>query len=106
MQLGNNVEVNEAKRLELNVREEDKVVHVIPVLLNSLLSIGKLANTDYISIVGKRENITNVATNSQVTVSRGAVLRGCKDGNLWRVTLVETCQTRILAPWYVQSHPH
>ncbi len=79
-------------KLQHNVHHLTKDVHIVPgIKHDSLLSIPKFVNTNYIAIFDKDEvNIYN-ANKTSIIVSRGAILQGwqCKQINLWRVPLVK-----------------
>ena len=77
--------------LHHNVRHPAKDIHIVPgIERDSLLSIAKFADANYISIFDKDELNIYDANKTQVTVTRGAILRGwrCPDSNLWRIPLV------------------
>ncbi len=77
-----------------NLRAPAFNVHITPgITSNSLLSTGKCADADYITVFDKEQvNVYNV-NNVTITVTRGALLRGWRDGNrLWRIPLLPTVQ--------------
>ena len=65
-------------------------MHIVPgVSTASLISTGKFADANYITVFDQEEVKIYDANNTQVTTTRGAVLKGwkCKDG-LYRIPLV------------------
>ncbi len=77
-----------------NLRAPASDVYITPVITsNSLLSTGKCADADYITVFDKEQvNVCNV-NNVTIIVTRGALLRGWRDGNrLWRILLLPTVQ--------------
>ena len=89
-----NGEVEEASdmdELQHDVRHPAKDVHIVPgIERDSLLSIAKFADANYVAIFDKDELNIYDANKTKVTVSRGAILRGwrCTETNLWRVPLI------------------
>lgn len=76
--------------LHHDVRDPARAVNMVPALAqNCLLSMGKFADTDYIAIFDKEEVKIYNATNTAITVLRGAILRGWhdQDTGLWRIPL-------------------
>ena len=68
-----------------------KDIHIVPgIECDSLLSIAKFADANYIAIFDKDELNIYDANKTKVTISRGAILRGwrCKETKLWRIPLV------------------
>jgi hypothetical protein len=88
-------EANDMGELQHNVRHPAKDVHIVPgIEPDSLLSIPKFINANYIAIFDKAEvNIYN-ANKKSIVVSRGTILRGwrCKQTNLWQVPLIKNVQ--------------
>ena len=73
------------------VREPARTVDMVPAITTqSLISIGKFADAKYITIFDKEEVNIYDANNTEVTVSRGAILKGYRDHEtgLWRIPLV------------------
>ena len=75
-----NSEVEEASdmdELQHNVRHPAKDVHIIPgIERDSLLSIPKFADANYVAIFDKDEVNIYDANKTTIVVSRGAILRG------------------------------
>jgi hypothetical protein len=85
-------EASDIDELHHYVRHPAKDVHIVPgIERNSLLSIPKFVDANYIGIFDKDEvNIYN-ADNTIITVSCSAILRGwqCKQTKLWHVPLTK-----------------
>ena len=84
-----NGEVEEASdmdELQHDVRHPAKDVHIVPgIERDSLLSIPKFADANYVAIFDKDEVNIYDANKTSIVVSRGAILRGwrCKQTKLW-----------------------
>jgi hypothetical protein len=93
-----NGKVEEASNMDEfqhNVRHPAKDVHIMPgIKRNSLLSIPKFADANYVAIFDKDEVNIYDANKITIIVSRGAILRGwrCKQTNLWQVPLIKNVQ--------------
>ncbi len=93
-----NGEVEEASNMDKfqqDVRHPAKDVHIVPgIERDSLLSIPKFADTNYIAIFNKDEVNIYDANKTTIIVSCGAILRGwrCKQMNLWQVPLIKNIQ--------------
>ena len=78
--------------LHHSLRAPARDVHIVPSIEpDSLLSVSKFVDANYIAIFDKDEvNIFN-ANNTEVTVTRAAILRGwqCPKTKLWRIPLVK-----------------
>lgn len=86
---GHTAEGTEEALMHHEVRQPARTVHVVPELVNnSLVSIGKFADANYFAIFDNEKVEIFDATNTEVTVSRGAILRGWRDGDLWRIPTV------------------
>ncbi len=85
-------EENHMDELQHNVHHPAKDMHIVPgIKHDSLLSISKFVDANYIAIFNKDEvNIYN-ANKTSIVVSRGAILQGwrCKQTNLWHVPLIK-----------------
>jgi hypothetical protein len=84
-------EATDVNKLHHDLRHPAKDIHIVPgIKCNSLLSIPKLANTNYISVFDKNKINIYDANNTKVTVSCSAILYGwrCKETNLWRIPLL------------------
>jgi hypothetical protein len=67
-------------------------VHIVPgIKRNSLLSIPKFINANYIAIFDKEEVNIYDTYKTSIVVSCGAILQGwrCKQTNLWLVPLIK-----------------
>jgi hypothetical protein len=90
-----NGEVEEASNmdeLQHDMRHPAKDVHIVPgIERDSLLSIPKFADANYIAIFDKDEFNIYDTNKTTIVVSRGAILQGwrCKQTNLRRVPLVK-----------------
>ena len=74
-----------------NVCQPAKEVHIVPSIeTHSLLSTSKFAKARYIKVFDKEEVNIYDAQNTQLKVSKGAILRGWfdKTANLWRIPLI------------------
>ena len=90
MPLGNMAPAEEIKRLPFNIRHPADEVHTVPGIRHNLLSMNQFVEAKYITIFDEDEVNIYDATNTEVTVSRGSILRGWrlrKEG-LWRIPLV------------------
>ncbi len=88
-------EANDMDELQRNVRHPKKDMHIIPgIKSNSLLSIPKFVNANYIVIFDKDKVNIYDANKTSIVVSHGAILRGwqCKQTNLWQVPLIKNIQ--------------
>ena len=94
MPMGHKAQADEVRLLQHKLREPARSVDMVPGIHNSLLSTGKFADANYISIFDKDEVNIYDATNTVITVSRGAILRGWRDNaiGLWRIPLVSDVQ--------------
>jgi len=88
---GTRTPASDIQQLHHNVRQPAKDVHIVPTIdKNSLLSIPKFAAAGYITVFdGEEVNIYD-AYNTEVIVTREAILRGWfnNTANLWRVPLL------------------
>ena len=77
---GNIVPATEIAEYPFNIRDTAKELHITPgIHENSLLSTGKFADANYISIFDKEEVNIYDANDTIITVMRGAILRGYRD---------------------------
>jgi hypothetical protein len=89
-----NGEVEEASNmdeLQHDVRHPTKDVHIVPgIERDSLLSIPKFADANYVAIFYKDEVNIYDANKTTIVILRGAILRGwrCNQTNLWRIPLI------------------
>jgi hypothetical protein len=68
-------EANDMDKLQHNVRHPAKDVHIIPgIKRDSLLSIPKFVNANYIAIFDKDKVNIYDANKTSIVVSRGAIL--------------------------------
>jgi hypothetical protein len=78
--------------LQHNLRAPARDIHIVPSIeRDSLLSVSKFIDANYIAIFDKDEVKIFDANNTEITVSRAAILRGwrCPDTKLWRIPLVK-----------------
>ena len=79
-------EASDVDKLQHDVRHPAKYVHIVPgIERDSLLSIPKFADANYVAIFDKDEVNIYDANKTTIVVSRGAILRGwqCKQTKLW-----------------------
>jgi hypothetical protein len=90
-----NGKVDEASNMDEfqhDVRHPAKDVHIVPgIKRDSLLSMPKFADTNYVVIFDKDEVNIYDANKTTIIISRGAILQGwqCKQTNLWQVPLIK-----------------
>ncbi len=78
--------------LQHSLRAPARDIHIVPYIeRDSLLSVSKFVDTNYIAIFNKDEVKIFDANNTEVTVSHAAILRGwrCPETKLWRIPLVK-----------------
>jgi hypothetical protein len=78
--------------LQHNLRAPARDIHIVPSIeRDSLLSVSKFVDANYIAIFDKDEVQIFDANNTKIKVSRAAILRGwrCPNTKLWRVPLVK-----------------
>jgi len=83
---GQTVTATEMATYPFNVRAPASEIHITPgITSNSLLSTGKYAEADYITIFDKEQVNVYDVNDVAITVTRGAILRGWKDpkSGLW-----------------------
>ena len=76
MVLGNIAPEDKIKRLPFSIRQPVSEVHMVPGIKHNLLSMNQFAEVKYITIFDDDEVNIYDATNTEVKVSRGSVLRG------------------------------
>ncbi len=84
-------EASDMDKLHHNVRHPAKDIHIVPgIERNSLLSIPKFADANYIAIFDKDEVNIYDANKTTVVVSQSTILQGwrCKTTNLWQIPLI------------------
>ena len=89
---GNVEHATEQRLLQHELRNPARTVDVVPgITTASLLSTSKMADAKYITIFDEEEVNIYDATNTKITVSRGAILKGwrMKDTKLWRIPLTK-----------------
>ncbi len=70
-------EASDINELQHDVRHPTKDVHIVPgIERDSLLSIPKFADANYVTIFDKDEVNIYDANKTTIVVSRGAILRG------------------------------
>ena len=85
-------EATEVKQLPFQLRKEACRVDIVPgINTATLISTGKLADANYISIFDEEEVNVYDANNTVVTTTQGSVLRGYRDKNegVYRIPLVK-----------------
>jgi hypothetical protein len=85
-------EANNMDKLQHNVRHPAKDVRIVPgIKRDSLLSIPKFVEANYIAIFDKDEVNIYDANKTSIVISHGAILQGwqCKQTNLWHVPLIK-----------------
>ena len=85
-------EASNMDELQHNVRHPAKDMHIMPgIERDSLLSIPKIADANYIAIFNKDQVNIYDANKTTIIVSWGAILRGwrCKKTNLWQAPLIK-----------------
>ena len=94
--------------LEHELRDPARSCDIVPgITEDSLVSTSKMADAGYISIFdGEEVNIYD-ASNTQITVTRGAVLRGWRDATcgLWRIPLVKNVTNKNAETVLVKAPP-
>ena len=74
---GNVKEASDMDKLHHNIRHPAKGVHIVPgIERDSLLSIPKFADANYVAIFDKDEVNIYDANKTTIVVSRGAILQG------------------------------
>jgi hypothetical protein len=78
--------------LDLDMRQVALEMNVVPGLESTLVSVCKMAEADYITVLDKNEAKIYDGKTVKITVSEEAVLKGwrCKRTGLWRVPLQRT----------------
>ena len=79
-------------KIHHDIHHPAKDMHIIPKIeRDSLLSIPKFANNNYVVIFDKDEVNIYDANKMTIVVSRGAILQGwqCKNTNLWQIPLIK-----------------
>ena len=84
-------EVSNMDELHHDVRHPAKDVHIVPgIERDSLLSIPKFADANYVAIFDKDKININDANKTTIVISRGTIFQGwrCKNTNLWQIPLI------------------
>ena len=86
---GNKAAATEKKELPYSVRRPANEVHIVPGIKNTLISTNKFTDANYAWIFDQDEVNVYDLTNTAITVSREAVLKGWKvpGEGLWRIPL-------------------
>jgi hypothetical protein len=93
-----NGEVEEASKMDEfqhEVRHPEKDVHIVPgIKRDSLLSIPKFVDANYVAIFNMDEVNIYDANKTKIIVSHSRILQGwrCKQMNLWQVPLIKNVQ--------------
>ena len=76
MALGNIAPVDDITRLPFEMCHPSDEVHMVPGIKHNLLSMNQFSEAKYITFFGEDQVNIYHATNTEVTISRGSVLRG------------------------------
>ena len=89
---GQSIAATEMAEYPFNLRPPANDVHITPgITSNSLLSTGKLADADYITVFDNEQVNVYDVNDINITVTRGAIIRGWRDDTgLWRIPLLPT----------------
>jgi hypothetical protein len=94
---GQLIQATEKAEYPFNVRAPANELHITPgISQHLLLSTGKYADANYITVFNKDNvNVYN-ANNTVITVTKKAILRGWqdKDNKLWHIPLVDMVQNQ------------
>jgi hypothetical protein len=92
---GKIVQATEMAEYPFEVRAPANELHITPgVSQDSLFSTSKCADPNYITIYDKETvNIYN-ANNTMITVTKGAILQGWHDNNIYRIPLVDMVRNK------------
>ena len=87
---GHTAAATEQVKLRHKLREPARSADIVPGIQESLVSASKFADSGYISVFDKDEVRIYDQHDTEITVSRDAVLRGWRDARtgLWRIPLV------------------
>jgi hypothetical protein len=88
-------EASNMDKFQHDMRHPAKDVHIVPgIERDSLLSIPKFADANYVAIFNKDKVNIYDAKKTTIIVSCGAILQGwrCKQTNLWQVPLIKNVQ--------------
>ena len=78
--------------LQHKVRDPARRIGIVPsIKTDSLISMAKFADADYMVVFDKEKVEIFDANNTKVNVMNGAILRGwrCKNTRLWQIPLIE-----------------
>jgi hypothetical protein len=85
-------EASDMDKLQHGMHHPAKDMHIVPrIERDSLLSIPKFADANYVAIFDNDDVNIYDANKTTIVVSWGAILQGwrCKQKNLWRVPLIK-----------------
>ena len=102
------VPATEIAEYPFTVRAPANELHITPgVSQHSLLSTSKYADANYITIFDRDTVNIYDANDTEITVSKGAILRGWRDPtiNLWRIPLVEVVRNNTIDTVIVNQPP-
>jgi len=102
------IQATEKAEYPFNIRAPANELHITPgVSQHSLLSMGKYADANYITVFDKDTVNVYDANDTIITVTRDAILRGWRDTNnkLWRIPLVDMVQNLITDSIIVNQPP-
>ena len=85
--LGNIAPADKIKRLPFKIRHPGSKVHMVPGIKHNLLLMNQFVEAKYITIFDDDQVNIYEATNTEVTVLQGSVLRSwmLRDEGLWRI---------------------
>jgi len=95
------IQATEIAEYPFEVRAPAKELHITPgVSQHSLLSTGKYADANYITVFNKDTVNVYDANDTIITVTKDAILRGWRDmdNKLWRIPLVDVVQNVLPTP--------
>ncbi len=106
MPSGEIVQATEMAEYPFEVRAPANELHITPgVSQDSLLSTSKCADANYITVYDKETiNIYN-ANNTMITVTKGAILRGWHDNDIYRIPLVDMVRNNNTNMVVMNHHP-
>jgi hypothetical protein len=92
---GDVIQATEIAEYPFNIRAPANELHITPgVSQHSLLSTGKYADANYITVFDKDTVNVDDANETIITVTKDAILQGWRDtdSKLWRIPLVDVVQ--------------
>jgi hypothetical protein len=76
-------------RLRTNLHPETSKMNIVPNLHLTLISVPKMADTDYIAVFDKKEARVYIALTTSVLATKDPILGAprCQDPGLWKLNL-------------------